>query len=154
MWLIVKPLRVNTTLKEKYNGPKTVYENRSIEIKSAADDRSTEIIQLNKNIRAKKKSILCSLCRDSGPHLDSPVATLGLDIVEDIRLPFDELDIGGFLKGSTLDQLLNYMSITVRTANDVNIVRYFCCRSQNKQKNVTRCIQKIQMGTKIWIQSC
>ncbi|CEG65863.1 hypothetical protein RMATCC62417_02555 [Rhizopus microsporus] len=52
----------------------------SIEIKSAADDRSTEIIQLNKNTRVKK-SILCSLCRHSGPHLDSPVATLGLDIV-------------------------------------------------------------------------
>lgn len=60
-------------------------------------------------------------------------------VKEDIRFPFDELDIGDFL-GSTLDQLLNCMNIIVRTANDVNVVWYFCsyrscgCSSENKQK--------------------
>lgn len=52
----------------------------SIEIKSATVDRSTEIIQLNKNIRVNK-STLCSLYRHSGSHLGSLVATLGLDII-------------------------------------------------------------------------
>ncbi|KAI8883818.1 hypothetical protein K501DRAFT_272299 [Backusella circina FSU 941] len=131
---------------------------RSIEIKRTSSDQKTKLVQLNKNIRINK-SMLSSLYRFGGPHLDQSIGTLGLEIVgltgimyglklydgivisnrvadSYIHLPFDELDIEDFLKEDSLDQLLHFMDHNIKLASTVNLASRRLKRQRKVEPNL------------------